>query len=938
MSGSSSSSKHFIEDITVDGKNTLYGGRIYYFNLKVNGMEGPNEIQINVVNDSGSYSEPTLSFNDPHEIDCGGTFKDMYLVKFKKVVSSQGSFLELFYIDKSFKLDTVFVGINGKHGWINEYAQAFDLLNKKTFTKLIEDNDFSQLADPAYNYERKTPNFWIVGRQFHPCDKNRDGKLQFDEIQSMEFFCDPCPSCPDDKYEDRCKELTYTQIFESAYSFKDLIDCFPTANPSEPGAFLSIEAPSNIDQKSYEKYYKDFHGTLREVLTSWCYDFGLSWYLDQGTTIKFIDLKGGITLDPYAKINDNINNLISYELDVENDSSSAGNIVWYEKAGEKKSYNCAKNAQVMLSPVYGNDYLGARARNVGVNSIEISSNADIMGSILGSYSPILRNIYWTHLVYKIKNAQDAKDYITTLSNPADTGDVSGDLDIAADPKALLEMGDLKILAVVSGNDSIDQLNDNDFVKAVKPNGYKKLYSSLTEYEKGRCLLNSGFFIVAYVNEKKLQQRIEMEKELFNFIGRYYIDEHLFRLCGITGNDEFVKNNTSIQTPDGSAKIYSKKDGIKSHPFSKFKYYKSGYLGCVVGTGNLLEDDNNLILNKESGFKNEHTSIILEREPKWVPEPGTFNEIYDDYITNKYGDLEWKLLNEPKREAIDTYSTSIEKSWIQTLGAQFITGGMKGQIKVFRVYPYTGNLTITPAPGASHKGTNDHPTDKSATQTRQMVKRIGGKHSQPELSFGLLNTKCTKISFNDQKLPDIYTPPHTFSESSVSRNVTNLNTLCLPEGFRPKVYRAYMSQSFNQAITVPKIQGGIYKISGDSKSRTLDVLVNTLTNDDFAAFSGSGMNYGCTPNLSYLSGIYSAYTGIDPSRSGVSSGVNLNIKGFPTDINTEIPSGLSQASVTISENGVFTSLTYNTQKIKSISKDLLKFNNFRYSLKQPKKSY
>jgi len=938
MSGSSSSTKKTIQPILVDGSNELYGGKIYYINIKINGLENPNEVQVNVISSSGSYGEPELSFDTPHEISVGSSnLNDMYLVKYKKRSSSQGTILELFYIDGSFKLDRIWIGLNGKHGWIDKYSKVVEKLKDKTFNDLIKDEIFDQLDDSGDLFQQKTPNFWLLGRQFHPCDKNKDGKVKFEETKAQEYFCDPCQYCPEDKYDDRCKELLYTQIFEVGYALKDLVDCSNLNSTNNTNSRpITINKPKSIDEKTYKEYYKDYYGSLRTVLNSWCYDFGFSWNL-KDDVIEFIDINSSISVDINA-IKSNFqakNQLTSYAFESENDSLSVSTIAWYERGGEKRKYNCSKSSMIMLSPVYGNDFLSARNRSAGRDGLAISSNEDIMGAILGAYSPILRNIYWVQNVYGIKNASDAKDYITTLSLPNVTGNTSGDLDFSVDEYTITEMGELKILAVVSGNDKADP-NDNNFVKTVKQDGYNEVFKTLTNFEQKRMLENTGFFVIAYVNENKLAQRLSMERELFDFIGKFYIDEHLFRLCGITGNDEFVRNNTNIESPDGSVKIYSKKDGIGTHPFSKYKYFKSGYLGCVVGTGNILPDTRQEIVNP-SGFRNEQTAIILERDSKWVPEPNLYYEIYDEHINKTYGNWEWKVVGEPQG-IIDTYSPSVINKWVKELEDTITTGGLAGKIKVFRIYPQTGQLNITPAPGASHKGTVLHPTDKSANQTRQMVKRIGGKYSNPPLAFGLLNTYCTKISFtNDNTLGDIHTPPHTFSEQDISNSVTNVDELCMPEGFRPKVYRAFVTQSFNQEITVPKIQTGVNNsVSGDFSSRSFDVITNTVTNDDFQAFSGSGLSYGCVPNVEYLKNIHSAYTGINPSRTGLSSGGYIEIKGLPDiDIFAQIPSGLSEASISLNENGMFTSLKYSTRNIKYISKDLLRFNQFRSSLKQAK---
>jgi len=134
MSSSASSiSKQTIPEIKINGSNEIFGGKIYYFNTKFNFSEAPNEVQINVVNAEGSYSPPTLDFKIAYTIELGGggggnttqggggggggmKLGDFYPVKYKTRTSSNGSILEVTFIDETFVLDRVYIGLNSKHG------------------------------------------------------------------------------------------------------------------------------------------------------------------------------------------------------------------------------------------------------------------------------------------------------------------------------------------------------------------------------------------------------------------------------------------------------------------------------------------------------------------------------------------------------------------------------------------------------------------------------------------------------------------------------------------------------------------------------------------------------------------------------------------------------------------------------------------------------
>jgi hypothetical protein len=92
-----------------------------------------------------------------------------------------------------------------------------------------------------------------------------------------------------------------------------------------------------------------------------------------------------------------------------------------------------------------------------------------------------------------------------------------------------------------------------------------------------------------------------------------------------------------------------------------------------------------------------------------------------------------------------------------------------------------------------------------------------------------------------------------------------------------------------------------------------------------------------PNLNWLSGLHSAYTGKVYSDNAPQDNLIINIKGMPqvSNFDDEIKQGFSNLSMQISDNGMTSTIEYNTKKIKSISKDLIKFFNTRRFLTKAK---
>jgi len=1002
-------SKIKVEAITLNGSNEYMGGKIYYCNFSPNFSEKPTELQINVINENGNYQTPTINYNSPVKVKIGSLdLGDMYPYKYKNRYSSQGNILEISLIDPSFVLDKIFIGLNGKHGWINKFAKSMQDMSKKTFSEYLDSINSSSSSSSASSssndkgsdvFEKLTDNFWLIGRQFHPCDENKDNIIDFDEAFNVDP-CDPCPSCPEDKYENRCQELAYTTIFEIGYSFKDLASAFQAFKPRQGSTEINIEIPAGIsgNKDKYEKFYRDFFGPLREVLTSWANEFGLNWFYDiKNKTVRFIDISTKEIQVPVNTILSYYKNdkLISYEHEVSSEKTvQRGAISWYERGGERKSFDCSKATTTILSALYGADYLGNRGRTL-LNGKEVNSNCDVVGSILRGYNPLLRDLFWLRTMYGMRSSKDMIQYISDFSVTANSSSSSSSGDeeeyVLANNKVIPEYGDMQILAVIDCNLSKSEKEKTIFQKIANLN-YSDLILQMNELDAIKLVNNSGFFVVAYIDEIALEKRYEMEDELFDFLGKFYARENLFRLCGLTGNEEFVKNNTNIESADGSAQIYSKRDGIGSHPLSKYKFYKSGYLGCIVNDGNVskinpatpgkklpsstqgfgltLSRINNqdvvsssdtpqdyvnaaggagsLFSNKKSNEtipRFEQTAIILDREPKWVPEPQTFQENFNQKISDKYGELEWKLFGS---NGIPPNSTWMTSAYGGNTG--FIKDGTAGKIKVFIVQ--TGGFKVTPSSPQQFESTVEHPTDKTANQTKKMLRRVGGKYSS-ETAIGLLNNKCHKITIEDGKeLPIIYTPPHTLvpkaTKNLIEKDVlkqtesrgdkaTSCDTALKSEKFRVPAYRVYVSQSFNQSVTLPKIQTGVYTdMSCAQGVRSLDVVYTKFTNDDFKSFTGSN-GYGCIPNMKYLNDLHVAYTGnvfsnIDPDDS-----LSLEIKGLPriSDYQSEILNGLENISIQITDQGVNTNLQYGTKLVKGISPDLLKFQNSRRFDRQAK---
>ena len=417
-----------VEQIEIDDSPEIFGGKIYNASFANNFSNSPSTITINVVNETGDYEIPVLdaeSIKEFYEIKVGtkplGRF---HLIKTRTSVNKSGKVLELTFFDLSMSFDKIYIGLHKKHGIIPRFDEEQDK-RKKSFDKkdmlaslngLNSGEDESSSGDneprPAFhiqlNEEQEITPLILMGREFHPCDTNRDGFLNLDEDIFKGDGCDPCPSCPEDKYDgsldrQRCLDLECTEIFDVRYNFNSLIEAI-TEFFDQAG--LEILVDESIPETN-EKYYAQYEGTLREVLKRWGADFSFNFYLDyvdEEPTLKFIDTK--VEADIIGKEEILEENIISFEetQSLENTKNS-GSVSLYKQGGERKIYNCNTSVKLDLKPITLSDLyndtddeaiMGAKASEGN----DLVSFEDLEISIaLAKYSTAIREHFWWGKMY-----------------------------------------------------------------------------------------------------------------------------------------------------------------------------------------------------------------------------------------------------------------------------------------------------------------------------------------------------------------------------------------------------------------------------------------------------------------------------------------------------------------------------------------------------------
>lgn len=363
-----------IQGISVNGTGgqdgrPLFGAYIYSCSYQTRvGNEGTSSITLSLISESGAYSitQKDLNLQRVYSISIGNKISlQMYLKRYKLVTSARGRLLELEFIDGSFILDNLFVGLHNKHG-----------CNPNSGTCPVEFGvDLS-------------PMMIIVGREYNPCDTDFDGIV--DSIPSQRDPCHHCNKDLDQDQQDRvklvnCADLVKYDILPVKYNFGDLIN-----GMLNKGLKLQNAVDPNF------KCVADYTGTLREVLSSWCADFGWIFFWENNT-ITFKDLRTAINVD--AVISDFCPNIEAREEEYTLEGTVQSNLITnYSRAGKNRDFNCQDGVYIQIPP-YNKD-------NYPASSLKISELIDENAASLGYYAVELRQLYLWFDKYKMGNTDN----------------------------------------------------------------------------------------------------------------------------------------------------------------------------------------------------------------------------------------------------------------------------------------------------------------------------------------------------------------------------------------------------------------------------------------------------------------------------------------------------------------------------------------------------
>tara|TARA_R100000808_G_scaffold6858_1_gene20204 strand:+ start:7035 stop:10133 length:3099 start_codon:yes stop_codon:yes gene_type:complete len=478
-----------IEEVQIGGEapGEAFGGFIYNLGCQIGYNGNPTTVSVNVVSENGAYniSKQDLSTIEGTSINVGSEikFQNMYLKDYQMTSDANAKLLSLNYIDRTILFKKIFIGLIGVHG------NPLSLMNTKTSRV---SKDFKHVRFPVQcmpcSYADDVPPLKPVDVKFrassgfvHNVDLKKGGAVL---LGTEEFSKNLC--------EQR----------QVSYSWRELVFVLNTigiqiqANPD-------TGEPSITDRgKIHER--ERFTGTLDEVISQWCAKFGYSWGFDPQLE-KIYGIDKIYPIETLQEVKDKINNLSgSSKIVVTSTSESAsldGTMVHDHVSAVKKPFHRQTTSEtdfmrtsfenIKLEDLFGTG--GEGGLYGGGRTLEEL----MISSILAKYNTDARKLYNMQLARD--KAQAKGGNLNTSSWTSSKGD-----------------NFLEPLGITCGyhlTDAEKQLYVN--LIALTPATMTAINNFQAQYG-----VDADAFVGTY--SKALEERwIEWEKEIADFIGKYY---------------------------------------------------------------------------------------------------------------------------------------------------------------------------------------------------------------------------------------------------------------------------------------------------------------------------------------------------------------------------------------------------------------------------------
>lgn len=313
-------------------------GYIYSAQVTQGYAEEANKLTIDIVTNKGdNLILPSKNLTTSYRVQFGDIIlPKLYFISHTKEISVDQEITTCVFVDDSILLDRYYVGLTNRHYKVAEQNQTFNLsVNCANCDGIIGAVNGTVTRSLANSPNILVNNLLVVGDE--------------------EFIDQNC-DVPDVKYN--FTDLLTTMAKISNFSFENFSDI----NPS---------------------YKNSYTGTLREVLSNWCSDFGFSFYWDfLKNSLICIDLRNPVDLDP-------VNNFISQNFDnnsnlpISNYSEEETLEGTYQQDNIDYILKPARNKEKAIKDFFSITYVECEP-SIGLNDIEMT---------LAKYNPQAFSLY-----------------------------------------------------------------------------------------------------------------------------------------------------------------------------------------------------------------------------------------------------------------------------------------------------------------------------------------------------------------------------------------------------------------------------------------------------------------------------------------------------------------------------------------------------------------
>lgn len=846
--------------IKVSGQGNL---KVFSVDYQVATIDSPGKVIVTYIDENNILNPPVLSAVSSTQIQIGSMTFTGYPVSYEKINSATGeNLLKVTYLDGSFILDKYYIGLRGKHSNSNvNYKNLYNNISDKGLTyQSIETYDKTNSVNTS-----EIPNwFIIVGEYVDPCFK----EMEKDENEDV---CNPCPEGDNQKAKNSlnidCKKLRSTEIMEVDYSFLE----FLTALQAK-GIRVSITSTYNND------YRTSYTGSLREVLQSWCSDFGFSFFY-YDNIIYIYDLNHGVTITPNLSESQIIEKTESASIE---HTKSTACISYVGINGEEREYSCSADLgrKVICKPLTIQDIgaLGLKGE-YGTSDDDNFINLVEFLCMLSGYSKTLRQMVTWFDIYGIRSANDAEKFIDRQTDCSFEGMNTkggnyyalGVNDDKNEEKYSLPLLNMTIKKVIKPGSS-------EFTEIIDSSGNldeetKKLATDSTY---------GPYFFIGSKSEAGLSNKLDWESHIASdFLGKYFIRWFSY----------YTTENPSVDACQGDTAQYYKQ-GTSALNFKDFFPYFS------LDNPELSSDRNKYIKPSNWSslpiykFNSEQDSvsdsfILVERKPIWYPAIGEGAEI--KAITKK-ANRHWMI----NLGSVGSFGNFLNnhpdlKNKDRVFGDQDF---------LFLAFSMPSGFNISIESGVNHV---------EEYKNKDLCKVSKDKFATP-FNLGLKSFQTTRVNIGG--IADFYFPPQAKKQNVETGSSGG--------------YAVYVNneKSANYKYVIPKFEAVTSSYYNDNNVLKNEVNYKNNVNLDginvIEKKSIRGSN-ACIPNYNEIINRMQEYSdNMKSIVSGLSKKETYEIAGLPT-FNYKPTNGLVGLSVRIGSKGVTTTLEFSDMKDRHIEK-------------------